>query len=78
MWCESVCLTSDMDVGLHYTQIVSVWGKTITQNELTEEHRQDQGWEEEVKGPSAAPAVVLGYIPLEKKQWQGMGVNILW
>lgn len=52
--------------------------KPLHKKELTGEHRQDQGWEEEVKGPSAAPAVVLGYIPLEKKQWQGMGVNILW
>jgi len=40
------------------------------------EHGQAPGWEKQVTGPSAAPRAVLGNVPLGKKQWQEVGVNL--
>lgn len=62
-----------------------VWWKELGEEETTvmalcascaPEHRQAPGWEQQVTSPLAVPEAVLGNIPLGKKEWQGMGVNI--
>lgn len=73
VWCESVCLTSDMDVGLHYTQIVSVWGKTITQKRVNRRAQAGSGVGRGGEGSLSSPCSCAGVHPFGEEAVAGNG-----